>query len=60
MWVVQPAERLTLGFGSGHDLTVREFESRVGLWAGGMEPPGILSFLLSASPQLLHSLSQHK
>ena len=25
-------------FGSGHDLTVREFEPRVGLWADGSEP----------------------
>ena len=25
-------------FGSGHDLAVREFEPRVGLWADGSEP----------------------
>ena len=25
-------------FSSGHDLAVREFEPRVGLWADGSEP----------------------
>ena len=31
-------ERPTLDFGSGHDLTVREFESHVGLCADSAEP----------------------
>ena len=31
-------ERLTLGFGSGHELAVCEFEFHVGLCADGVEP----------------------
>ena len=31
-------KRLALDFGSGHGLTVREFEPRVGLCAGGVDP----------------------
>ena len=55
----QSGERLTLGFGSGHDLTVRGFGSRVGLCAGCTEPAwGSLS--LSAPLQLAPSLSKHK
>ena len=34
----QSVERPTLGFSSGHDLTVHEFEPRVGLHADGAEP----------------------
>ena len=34
----QLVKRLTLGFGSGHDLTVCGFEPRVGLCAGSVEP----------------------
>ena len=30
-WVAQSVKRLTLDFGSGHNLTVHEFEPRVGL-----------------------------
>ena len=37
-WVAQSVERLTLDFGSGHDLTVRGFEPRVGFWADSAEP----------------------
>ena len=37
-WVAQSVERLTLDFGSGHDLTVREFEPRFGLCADSAEP----------------------
>ena len=37
-WVVQLAKCPTLDFSSGHDLTVREFEPRVGLCAGSVEP----------------------
>ena len=36
--MAQPAKHLTLGFGSGHDLTVCEFESHVGLYADSAEP----------------------
>ena len=37
-WVAQLVKRLALDFGSGHDLMVREFESRVGLCADSAEP----------------------
>ena len=30
-WVARSVKRPTLGFGSGHDLTVPEFEPRIGL-----------------------------
>ena len=36
--MAQSVERPTLGFGSGHDLTVRGFKPRVGLCADSMEP----------------------
>ena len=36
--MVQLVERLTLDFGSGHDLLVRGFEAPGGLHADGMEP----------------------
>ena len=36
-WVDQSVERLTPDFGSGHDLTVLEFEPCVWLCADGME-----------------------
>ena len=36
--MVQPVKRPTLGVGSGHDLTVREFESLVRLCADSAEP----------------------
>ena len=36
--MAQSNERPTLGFGSGHGLMVREFESHVGLCADGVEP----------------------
>ena len=46
-----------LDFGSGRDLTVREFETRVGLCADGAEPAwGSLSSLIMLSL----SLSQNK
>ena len=32
-WVAQAGECLTLGFGSGHDLMVHEFEPLIGLCA---------------------------
>ena len=37
-WVARSVTRQTLGFGSGHDLTVREFKPRTGLCAGSVEP----------------------
>ena len=37
-WVVQSVKRLTLDFGSGHDLSVCEFEPCIGLCADSAEP----------------------
>ena len=37
-WVAQSVKRLILDLGSGHDLTVCEFEPHVRLCADGMEP----------------------
>ena len=37
-WAVQSVKRLTLGFGSGHDLAVREFELCVRVRAESVEP----------------------
>ena len=45
----------TLGFGSGHGLTVREFEPPVGLCAAGVEPAWD-----SPSLSLSLALSQNK
>ena len=36
--VGQSVKRQTLDFGSGHDLTVHEFEFRIGLYANNTEP----------------------
>ena len=47
--MAQWVKHLTLDFGSGHDLTVYEFESHVGLCADGAEPAWILSLPLSLS-----------
>ena len=47
-WVAQSVKRPTLGFGSGHDLTVHEFKPCIGLCADSME---------SARDPLLPSLS---
>ena len=46
-------------FDSGHDLTVREFEPRVGLWADGSEPGACFRFCVSLSlcPSPVHALS---
>ena len=47
-WVAQSAEPPTLGFSSGQDLTVCDFEPCVELRAAGAEPAGdSLSFPLS-------------
>ena len=61
--MAQSVKRPTLGFGSGHDLTVREFDLRVGLCADSWEPAwDSLSLSLSAPPPLALSvsLSQNK
>ena len=36
--MAQLVKRQTLGFGSGHDLTICEFEPLVGLCPGSVEP----------------------
>ena len=64
-WVAQSVRQPTLGFDSGHDLTVHEIEPHVGLHTGSVEPPwDSLSPSLSLSLPLLHllslSLSQNK
>ena len=57
-WVAQSVKGPALGFGSGHDLTVRETDSHLGFCADSMEsawdslPPS-----LSAPPPLAYSLS---
>ena len=37
-WMAQSVKRPTLGFSSGHDLTVCEFEPLIGLCANSAEP----------------------
>ena len=55
--MAQSIERLTLGFSSGHDLTVCEFEPHVGLHPGSAELAwDSLSPSLSAPPPLSLSL----
>ena len=59
-WVAQSVRRLTLDFGSGHDLTVREFGPRVGLCTDSAEPAWnslSLSLCLSAALSHVHLLS---
>ena len=56
--MAQLVKRPTLGFCSGHDLTVCEFEPHVGLHTDCMEPAwDSLPPSLSAPPLLAHSLS---
>ena len=53
----QSVKRLALDFGSGHDLMVHGFETRVGLCADIREPAWVpLSPSLSAPPLLSLSL----
>ena len=60
-WVAQSVECLTLGFSSGHDLTVSEFEPHVGLCADRSEPAwDSLSLPLSLPLPRSLSLSQNK
>ena len=49
----------TLNFGSGHNLTIREFEPRVGLCADSSEPGTCFGFCVSLSlcPSPTHALS---
>ena len=57
--MAQLGEHPTLDFGSGHNLRVCEFELRIGLGTGSVEPPwDSLSPALSAPPPLAHSLSK--
>ena len=37
-WVAQLVKHTTLDFGSGHDLTAREFEPRIGLCVDSAQP----------------------
>ena len=56
-WVAQSVKRPTLGFGSGHDLMVREFKPLIGLHAACAEPAwDSLSPSLCPSPALACSL----
>ena len=58
-WVAQLVKRLTLDFGSGHDLVVCEPQSHVGLRADSAEPAwDSLSLSLCPSPALSLSLSK--
>ena len=72
-WVAQSIKRLTLDFGSGHDLTVCETGPRVGVCTDSSEPawdipslslslslPLSLPLSLSAPPLLVLSLSLPK
>ena len=51
-WVAQTVECSTLGFGSGHDLTVRGFGPTLGSVLTAWSLLGILSLSLSLSPSL--------
>ena len=57
MLVAQSVKHLTLGFSSGHDLEVHEFEPRIRLCTDSVEPAWDLSLPLSLPfPQLSLSL----
>ena len=47
--VAQSVSRLPLDVSSGHDLTVCEFEPRIGLCADGSEPGACFGFCVSFS-----------
>ena len=51
--------RLSVRLRPGHELAVREFEPRVGLWADGSEPGACFRFCVSLSlcPSPVHALS---
>ena len=55
-WVTQSVEGPTLGFGSGHDLTVHEFQPHIRLCADGVEPASdSVSPSLCPSPTCEHA-----
>ena len=59
--MAQSVKRLTLDFGSGHDLTVRGFKPRIGLCVESEDPArDALSPSFSAHPLLSLSLSLSK
>ena len=61
--MAQLVKRPTAGFGSGHDLTVPEFEARIGLCADSVEPEAAwvsLSPSLSAPTLITLYFSQNK
>ena len=59
-WVAPLVKHLTLGFSSGHDLTVHEMEPHVGLWADSTD--AAWDFLCSSphSHMCMCSFSQNK
>ena len=60
-WVAQLVKHPTLGFGSGHDLTVHEFKPHIRFCTDGMEPAwGFLSASFSTPPLLLLYLKINK
>ena len=60
-WVAQSVKCVTLDFGSGHDLTVSEFEPRFGLHTdSGEHAWDSLSLFLCPSPACALSLSLSK
>ena len=66
-WVAQSLKHLTLGFSSGHDLTVYEFKPRIGLCTESAEHAWdtlslslLLSLSLCSSPAFSRLLSQNK
>ena len=58
-WGAWVAQSLSVRLQPGHDLAVREFEPRVGLWADGSEPGARFRFCVSLSlcPSPVHALS---
>ena len=57
-WVAQSLKHLTLGFSSGHDLMVHEFEPHIGFCADSVEPAwDSLSPSLCPSPTCTVSVS---
>ena len=58
--MAQLVKRLTLDFGSGRDLGVREFEPRVRLCTRGVKPAWDLLSLPLCVQSLSFSLSQNK
>ena len=57
--MAQSVKHLTLGFGSGHDLTAGGLEANIGLPADSTEPAWDSPFIPLSSPPVV-SLSQNK